>query len=74
MFGADLAPTNCLCRGSAVDCRRLVALTPFDADDNQEEDTKQFIDRQVMPGQKRPPAPSLRRATGADQARPKTGL
>jgi Tripartite tricarboxylate transporter family receptor len=36
----------------------------FDADDNLGEDTKRFIDRHVTPGQKRPPAPSLRRATG----------
>jgi hypothetical protein len=45
----------------------------FDADDNLGEDTKRFIDRHVTPGQKRPPAPSLRRATGVDQARRKTG-
>jgi hypothetical protein len=36
----------------------------FDADDNLSEDTKRFIDRHVTPGEKRPPAPSLRR--GAD--------
>jgi hypothetical protein len=33
----------------------------FDADDNLSEDTKRFIDRHVTPGEKRPPAPSLRR-------------
>ena len=38
----------------------------FDADDNLSEDTKRFIDRHVTPGEKRPPAPSLRR--GADHA------
>jgi hypothetical protein len=27
MFAADLAPTNCLCRGSAVECRRWRTLT-----------------------------------------------
>jgi hypothetical protein len=45
----------------------------FDADDNLGEDTKRFIDRHVTPGEKRPPAPSLRRATGVDQGRRKTG-
>jgi hypothetical protein len=35
----------------------------FDADDNLSEDTKRFIDRHVTPGEKRPPAPSLRRGT-----------
>jgi hypothetical protein len=45
----------------------------FDADDNLGEDTKRFIDRYVTPGGKRPPAPSLRRATEVDQARRKTG-
>jgi hypothetical protein len=44
----------------------------FDADDNLGEDTKRFIDRHVTPGEKRPPAPSLRRATGVAQARRKT--
>jgi hypothetical protein len=34
----------------------------FDADDNLSEDTKRFIDRHVSPGEKRPPAPSVRRA------------
>jgi hypothetical protein len=47
----------------------------FDADDNLSEDTKRFIDRHVTPGEKRPPAPSLRR--GAEHALriggPKTG-
>jgi hypothetical protein len=38
----------------------------FDADDNLSEDTKRFIDQHVTPGEKRPPAPSLRR--GADHA------
>ena len=43
------------------------------ADDNLGEDTKRFIDRHVTPGEKRPPAPSVRRDTGLDQARRKTG-
>jgi hypothetical protein len=33
----------------------------FDADDNLSGDTKSFIDRHVTPGEKRPPAPSVRR-------------
>jgi hypothetical protein len=33
----------------------------FDADDNLGENTKQFIDRHVTAGAKRPPAPSVRR-------------
>jgi hypothetical protein len=37
------------------------------------EDTKRFIDRHVRPGEKRPSAPSVRRDTGAHQARRKTG-
>jgi hypothetical protein len=45
----------------------------FDADDNLGEDTKRFIDRHMAPGEKRPPAPSVRRDTGAHQARRKTG-
>jgi hypothetical protein len=39
----------------------------FDADANLSEDTKLFIDRHMTPGEKRPPAPSVRRGTGADQ-------
>jgi hypothetical protein len=37
----------------------------FDADDNLGEDTKRFIDRHMVPAEKRPPAPSVRRDTGA---------
>src|SRR5450755_99973 len=36
----------------------------FDADDNLLEGTKRFIDRYVTPGEKRPPAPSVRRDVG----------
>jgi hypothetical protein len=36
------------------------------AEDNLGEDTKRFIDRHMGPGEKRPPAPSVRRDTGAD--------
>jgi hypothetical protein len=46
----------------------------FNADDNLGEDTKRFIDRHMGPGEKRPPAPSVRwRETGVDQTRRKTG-
>jgi hypothetical protein len=38
----------------------------YDADDTLSEATKRFIDRHVTPGEKRPPAPSVRR--GPDQA------
>jgi hypothetical protein len=38
-----------------------------DADENLSEDTKRFIDRHMRPGEKRPPAPSVRRGAGADQ-------
>jgi hypothetical protein len=40
----------------------------FDANDNPGEDTKRFIDRHERPGDKRPPAPSVRHDTGADHA------
>jgi hypothetical protein len=40
----------------------------LDGDDTLSEATKRFIDRHVSPGEKRPPAPSVRRDTGADQA------
>jgi hypothetical protein len=41
----------------------------FDADDNLGEDTKRFIDRHVTAGEKRPPAPSVRRQTEIVQTR-----
>ena len=44
----------------------------FGADDNLGEDTKRFIDRQIAPGEKRPPAPSVRRDTGATRLDRKT--
>jgi hypothetical protein len=40
----------------------------FDADVNLSEDTKRFIDRHMPPGDKRPPAPSVRRDPGARHA------
>jgi hypothetical protein len=40
----------------------------FDADDNLSDDTKRFIDRHVTPGEKRSPAPSLRRGADARHA------
>ena len=39
----------------------------FDADDNLGVDTKRFIDRHMRPGDKRPPAPSVRRDTSTAQ-------
>jgi hypothetical protein len=39
----------------------------FDADENLSEDTKRFIDHHVRPGEKRPPAPSVRRGTEISQ-------
>jgi hypothetical protein len=39
----------------------------FDADDNLLEGTKRFIDRHLTPGEKRPPAPSVRRDSGVRQ-------
>jgi hypothetical protein len=40
----------------------------FDGDDTLSEATKRFVDRHVLPGEKRPPAPSVRRDTRADDA------
>jgi hypothetical protein len=40
----------------------------FDGDDTLSEATKRFVDRHVSPGEKRPPASSVRRDTGADHA------
>jgi hypothetical protein len=40
----------------------------YDADEVLTEGTKGFIDYHVTPGEKRPPAPSVRRDTGADRA------
>src|SRR5271170_1911124 len=37
-----------------------------DADENLGEDTMRFIDRHVRPGEKRPPAPSVRRESVQD--------
>jgi hypothetical protein len=38
----------------------------FNADDNLSEATKRFIDRHVTSGEKRPPAPSVRRESDQD--------
>jgi hypothetical protein len=37
-----------------------------DADDTLSEATKRFIDRHIRPGEKRPPAPSVRRESDQD--------
>jgi hypothetical protein len=41
----------------------------FDADDHLSDATKRFIDRHVTPGEKRPPAPSVRRDIGIARVR-----
>jgi hypothetical protein len=45
----------------------------FDADDSLLEGTKRFIDRYVTPGEKRPPAPSVRRDIGHQAGARKAG-
>jgi hypothetical protein len=40
-----------------------------DADDNLLDGTKRFIDRHLIPGEKRPPARSVRRGTEAFRKR-----
>jgi hypothetical protein len=47
-------------RDVSEDIAREVLDRAFDVDDNLSEDTKRFIDRHVTPGEKRPPAPSVR--------------
>ena len=59
-------------RGEVVDVRDHAGLDrAFDADDNLSEDTKRFIDRHVTPGEKRPPAPSVRRDPEVGHALPR---
>ena len=41
----------------------------FDANNDLSEDTKRFIDRHVSPGEKRPPAPSVRRVDSVQKKR-----
>ena len=50
-------------RDVSEDIANEVLERAFDADENLSEDTKRFIDRHVRPGEKRPPAPSMRRGT-----------
>jgi hypothetical protein len=38
----------------------------YDADETLTDGTKRFIDRHISPGEKRPPAPSVRRETTQD--------
>jgi hypothetical protein len=38
----------------------------YDADETLTDGTKRFIDRHITPGEKRPPAPSVRRETAED--------
>jgi hypothetical protein len=53
-------------RDVSEDVANAVLDQAYDADDTLSEDTKRFIDRHVTTGEKRPPAPSVRR--GDDQA------
>jgi hypothetical protein len=53
-------------RDISEDIANAVLDQAYDADDTLSEDTKRFIDRHVTAGEKRPPAPSVRR--GDDQA------
>ena len=53
-------------RDVSEDIAHAVLDQAYDADDTLSEDTKRFIDRHVTAGEKRPPAPSVRR--GDDQA------
>jgi hypothetical protein len=52
-------------RDVSEDIANAVLDQAYDADETLPEDTKHFIDRHVIPGEKRPPAPSVRR--GDDQ-------
>jgi len=54
-------------RDVSEDIANEVLERAFDADENLSEDTKRFIDRHVRPGEKRPPAPSMRRGTEISQ-------
>ena len=54
-------------RDVSEDIANEVLERAFDADENLSEDTKRFIDRHVRPGEKRPPAPSMRRGKEISQ-------
>ena len=56
-------------RDVSEDIANEVLERAFDADDNLSEDTKRFIDRHVSSGEKRPPAPSVRRVDSAQKKR-----
>jgi hypothetical protein len=66
-FSAANAPTPS--EWSSEDIAGDVLQRAFDADENLGGDTKRFIDRHMVPGEKRPPAPSVRRDTGAEHLR-----
>jgi hypothetical protein len=57
------------CRDVSEDIAGEVLERAFNVDDNLGEDTKRFIDRHLLLGEKRPPAPSVRRDTGAEHLR-----
>ena len=48
-------------RDVSEDIANVLLECAFDADENLSDETKRFIDRHVSPGEKRPPAPSVRR-------------
>ena len=56
-------------RDVSEDIANEVLERAFDADENLSEDTKRFIGRHVSPGEKRPPAPSVRRSDPAQKRR-----
>jgi hypothetical protein len=56
-------------RDVSEDIAAEVLQRAFDADSILGEDTQRFIDRHMGPGEKRPPAPSVRRDTGAEPLR-----
>ena len=54
-------------RDVSEDIANEVLERALDVDENLSEDTKRFIGRHVRPGDKRPPAPSVRRGTEISQ-------
>jgi hypothetical protein len=56
-------------RDVSEDIANEVLERAFDGDENLSEDTKRFIDRHLTPGEKRPPAPSIRRESVSQKRR-----
>jgi hypothetical protein len=57
------------CRDVSEDIAGEVFDRAVDADDTLSEATRRFIDRHVTPGEKRPPAPSVRRGEAVEKRR-----